>query len=188
MYIQSGEWGIISRVNRQLRFKDGVLQTRRFRLIVCVMLAGLLPCLGALFGVVKFYESRAVELRTAEIQNQCTILSNQLNIYGYLDDSSSEVINAGLTQLTNIYNGRVMIIDQDLKVIKDTYGLDEGKTDVSENVIRCMRGERTSFYDKKNHYIEVTSPITQAGSDQPAGVILAKVSPYSSQGARQGLS
>ena len=187
MYIQSGEWVIISKVKRQFRFKDRVLKNMRFRLIVCVMLAGLLPCLAALFGVVKFYESRAVELRTAEIQNQCTILSNQLNIYGYLDDSSSEVINAGLTQLTNIYNGRVMIIDQDLKVIKDTYGLDEGKTDVSENVIRCMRGERTSFYDKKNHYIEVTSPITQAGSDKPAGVILASVSTDSIEVTRQVL-
>ena len=50
-----------------------------------------------------------------------------------------------------------------------------------------MRGERTSFYDKKNHYIEVTSPITQAGSDKPAGVILASVSTDSIEVTRQVL-
>ena len=50
----------------------------RFCVILCTMLAGLIPCLATLFGIVAFYESRAVELRTAEIQNQCTILSIQL--------------------------------------------------------------------------------------------------------------
>ena len=77
-------------------------------------------------GIIKAYESRAVSLRTAEIQNQCTILCDQLNSYNYLVDNSSEVVNASLTQLTNIYNGRVMIVNRELTVIKDTYALDEG--------------------------------------------------------------
>lgn len=68
-----------------------------------------------------------------------------------------------------------MIIDRDLKVIKDTYSLDEGKTDVSENVIRCMQGETTNQYDRRNHYIEVTSPILGAEDDEVAGVMLATV-------------
>ena len=176
MYIQSGEWVIISRVKRQFRFRDKIFKNMRFRFILFAMLAGFLPCVAALFGIVKFYESRAVELRTAEIQNQCTILCNQLNNYGYLSDTSSEVINTSLVQLTNIYNGRVMVIDKDLRVVKDTYSLDEGKTDVSENVVRCMKGERTNFYDRTNHYIEVTSPIVESGGDKVLGVMLASVS------------
>lgn len=176
MYIQSGEWVIISRVKRQFRFRDKIFKNMRFRFILFAMLAGFLPCVAALFGIAKFYESRAVELRTAEIQNQCTILCNQLNNYGYLSDTSSEVINTSLVQLTNIYNGRVMVIDEDLRVIKDTYSLDEGKTDVSENVVRCMKGERTNFYDRTNHYIEVTSPIVESGGDKVLGVMLASVS------------
>ena len=176
MYIQSGEWVIISRVKRQFRFRDKIFKNMRFRFILFAMLAGFLPCVAALFGIAKFYESRAVELRTAEIQNQCTILCKQLNNYGYLSDTSSEVINTSLTQLTNIYNGRVMVIDEELRVIKDTYSLDEGKTDVSENVVRCMKGERTNFYDRTNHYIEVTSPIVESGGDKVLGVMLASVS------------
>ena len=176
MYIQSGEWVIISRVKRQFRFRDKIFKNMRFRFILFAMLAGFLPCVAALFGIAKFYESRAVELRTAEIQKQCTILCNQLNNYGYLSDTSSEVINTSLTQLTNIYNGRVMVIDEELRVIKDTYSLDEGKTDVSENVVRCMKGERTNFYDRTNHYIEVTSPIVESGGDKVLGVMLASVS------------
>lgn len=187
MYIQSGELVIISRAKRQFKFRENIFRNMRVRFILFMMLAGLLPCLTALFGIVKFYESRAVELRTAEIQNQCTILGNQLNNYGYLTDTSSEVINANLTQLTNIYNGRVMIIDNELKVIKDTYGLDEGKTDVSENVVRCMKGETASDYDRKNHYIEVTSPIMETGGDKVVGVMLISVSTDNIEATRQVL-
>ena len=175
MYIQSGEWVIISRAKSHFRLKDKFFKNMRVRIIVVFVLAGLVPCLGALFGIVKFYEFRAVELRTAEIQNQCTILCNQLGNYNYLTDTTSEVINANLTQLTNIYNGRVMIIDRDLKVVKDTYSLDEGKTDVSENVIRCMQGETTNQYDRRNNYIEVTSPIMGV-DNEITGVMLASVS------------
>ena len=185
MYIQSGEWAIISRVRRPFKFRDNIFKNMRFRLILCIMLAGLAPCLATLFGVANFYESHAVELRTAEIQNQCTILSNQLNNYSYLTDTSSEVINASLTQLTNIYNGRVMIIDRELSVVKDTYSLDEGKTNVSENVVRCMRGETTNYYDRENHYIEVTSPITEAGGEGVMGVLLASVSTDNIEATKQ---
>lgn len=148
----------------------------RFRYIILFILAGLVPCLVVLFGTLHFYEYRAVELRTAEIQNQCTILCDQLSDYGYLSDPSSEVINSNLTQLTNIYNGRVMIIDRDLQVVKDTYSLDEGKTDVSENVVRCMQGETTNHFDRRNRYIEVTSPIYASDDERIVGVVLASVS------------
>ena len=175
MYIQSGEWVIISRAKSQFKFKDKIFRNLRFRIILLVMLAGLLPCLAALFGIVTFYESRTVSLQTAEIQNQCTILSNQLNSYQYLENPSSEVINANLTQMATIYSGRVMVINEDLKVLRDTYSLDEGKTDVSENVVRCMRGESTNYYDRKNRYIEVTSPIMESGGNRVKGVVLASV-------------
>ncbi len=176
MYIQSGEWVIISRGKIQSKFKDRILKNLRFRIILIVMLAGFLPCMASLFGIVTFYESRAVSLQTADIQNQCTILSNQLNSYQYLDDTSSDVINANLTQLATMYNGRVMVINDELEVIKDTYNLDEGKTDVSENVVRCMKGENSSYYDKKNHYIEAAAPVMSSDGRTVTGVILASVS------------
>ena len=174
--IPSGELVIISKVKIHFQVRDTIIRSLYFRIILIILCAGILPGIFAYMGIIKAYESRAVSLRTAEIQNQCTILCDQLNSYNYLTDNSSDVVNASLTQLTNIYNGRVMIINKELTVIKDTYALDEGKTIVSENVIRCMRGESTNYYDKKNRYIEVTSPITESGAEEIAGVMLASVS------------
>lgn len=176
MYIRSGEWVIISRAKTQFKFKDKIFKNLRFRIILFMLLAGLLPCVAVLFGIAKFYESRAVGHQTAEIQNQCTILCNQLNTYHYLENTSSDVINANLTQMATIYNGRVMVIDGNLRVVKDTYSLDEGKTDVSENVVRCMRGESSSYFDRGNRYIEVASPISDQKTGKVTGVMLATVS------------
>ena len=144
--------------------------------MLMLVLVGVLSGTTVYVGIIQAYESRAVSLRTAEIQNQCTILCDQLYSYDYLSDNSSEVINSSLVQLTNIYSGRVMIVDQDLKVVKDTYALNEGRINVLERVVLCMRGQSTSYYDKKNHYIEVTSPIMEDGTDRIVGVMLASVS------------
>ena len=163
-------------VDVHIRVKTHIFKSMRFWLIVLFVVFGLIPCLASYVWTVKTSEQRAISVRTAEIQNQCTILSNQLNSYQYLTNPSSEVIDANLTQLTNIYNGRVMIINQNLDVIKDTYGLDEGKTMVSENVIRCLRqGKSTSYYDKKNRYVEVTAPVISEAK-AVTGVMLASVS------------
>lgn len=176
MYIRSGELVIISRGSFHFKLNGKFLKSLRFCIIVLLLAVAMIPCFAAYSGIIKAYETRAVSLRTAEIQNQCTILSNQLNSYNYLADTSSEVINASLTQLTNIYNGRVMIVDKELQVIKDTYALDEGKTIVSEDVIRCMQGNSTNYYDKGNRYIEVTSPVMEGDSEKISGVMLASVS------------
>ena len=47
---------------------------------------------------------------------------------------------------------------------------------MSENVVRCMHGETTNYYDRKNDYIEVTSPIFEPGGEDVIGVVLASVS------------
>ena len=108
----------------------------KFRIILLVALAGIVPVLIMRGVFLTSYEKRAVEVRTAEIQNQCTILSNQLSSSGYLTGDTSETIRTELVQLSNIYSGRVMVIDGNFKIQEDTYEMDEGKTIVSGNVIR----------------------------------------------------
>ena len=175
MYIQSGELVIISKGKFCAKVKEKCKSLRLYVILV-ILAAGIVPSALIYVTIVRTYEARAVSMRTAEIQNQCTILSNQLHSDQYLKDGSSEVIDASLNQLTNIYNGRVMIIDENLQIVKDTYGLDEGKINVPENVIRCMQGKNTDYYDKKNRYIEVTSPIKDTKSGEIEGVLLASVS------------
>lgn len=174
MYIQNGEWVIILGVRNY--FRKSIFKSLRFRLIILMFLAGMLPMIVLKAVILNSYEKRTVDVRTADIQNQCTILCNQLGDLYDQDGETSDTVRTELVQLSNIYNGRVMIIDQEFRIVEDTYGMDVGKTIVSGNVIRCFSGEGTSHYDAGNRYIEVTSPIKGGDSETTEGVMLVSVS------------
>jgi len=163
------------------------LKSIRFLVFIIILLVGLVSCIAMHYGIMESYEERAVSLRTSDVQNQLTVIGNHLLANNYLEDSSSEVINAELDQLSDLYDGRVLIINKNFKIVKDTYGLSAGKTIVAEEVIRCFRGETISKYDDKNGYIELTIPLTkkkpvsmsggeESYSEDVIGVMLTSVS------------
>ena len=145
-----------------------IWRSLKFRLFVILFLMGLVPTLIIKEGILQNYENRAVAVRQSDVQNQLKIIANHLITYNYLQDTSSEVINAELEQLSNLYSGRVLIINGNLKVVKDTYGISEGRTIISEEVIKCLKGTTMSNYDEKNGFIEITTPIVETVSAQTA--------------------
>lgn len=148
--------------------KIKIWRSLKVRLFVIIFLMGLIPSYFIRAGILQNYEDRAVEVRQSDVQNQLKIIANHLITYNYLQDTSSEVINAELEQFSNLYNGRVLIINGNLKVIKDTYGISEGKTIISEEVIKCLKGTSMANYDRKNGFIEITTPIVETVSAQMA--------------------
>lgn len=141
--------------------KSKVVRSLRFRIFFIILLVGIVPTTILRYGILQNYEKRAVDVRISDVQTQFKILANHLITYNYLKDASSEVINAELDQLSNLYDGRVLIVDYNFNVIKDTYGISEGKTIISEEVIRCFKGESIANYDPVNQFIETTTPIMQ---------------------------
>ncbi len=162
-----------------------VFRSLRARIFVLVFLTGLISCLVVHQVILYNYETRAVDVRKNEVQTQMRILADHLITYGYLQDTTSEVVNAELDLLANLYDGRVMIIDDDLRIVKDTYGISEDKVIISEEVVNCLKNGNsgiTSVYDAQNHYIEITTPIVETISSDNGdeeyvrGVILISVS------------
>lgn len=138
-----------------------ILRSLKSRIFLILLIVGLVPCVSMRYAILQNYEQRAVSVKISDVSTQLRILANHLITYHYLQDTSSEVINAELDQLSGLYDGRVLVINNDLKVVKDTYGISENKTIISEEVVRCIKGENTSRYDKNNGYVEMTIPITE---------------------------
>lgn len=174
MYIRSGELVII--LGDKFVIRKRFLKSLRFRIIVIMLAVGIIPCLVIKATILSNYEQRAVSLQISDLQNQSMILCDRLAGAGYMNNTDSEVLNAELTQFSNIYKGRVMIVDDRFQIIQDTYDADEGKTLASKDVIKCFRGKGTNHYDMKNRYIEVTSPIIQRDTKVVEGVMLVSVS------------
>lgn len=138
-----------------------ILRSLKSRIFLFLLIVGLIPCVSMRYAILQNYEQRAVNVKISDVSTQLRILANHLITYHYLQDTSSEVINAELDQLSSLYDGRVLVINNDLKVVKDTYGISENKTIISEEVVRCIKGENTSRYDRNNGYVEMTIPITE---------------------------
>ncbi len=131
----------------------------RARIFFMILLVGIIPSILMRQGIVRNYEERAVEQRTQAVQAQLKIVADHLINEDYLNTPSSKVISAELDMLSNLYDGRVLIINGNFKIIKDTYGISEGKTIISEEVVKCFLGESVAKYDSENGYIEMTTPI-----------------------------
>lgn len=139
------------------------------RIFLIISITGIIPCIMIKYAILDNYEERAVSLRTSDVQTQVKIIADHLLNYNYLQETSSEVINAEIDQLSNLYDGRVIIINGNFKIVKDTYNISEGKTMISEEVIKCFKGQNTANYDERNGYIEITTPIMLPGTVSDSG-------------------
>lgn len=148
----------------------------RFRILILLLIFGIVPCLFMRVGFLNAYEHRAVSLRTSEIISQAKLIAAQVVANDYLNDTSNSSVTAQLDQLSTLYDGRVLLIDSSFDIVKDTYALDEGKTILSEEVIRSYRGESVTKYDSEHLYIELTVPLVDTNSNQTLGVMLVSVS------------
>lgn len=168
---------LFARIKSELN-KISVLRSLKFQLTALIMAVGLVCCLVMRFGIMESYFNRALEVRTSDVQNQIKIMADHLITYNYLQDQASDVVNAELAMISNLYDGRILIINNSFKVIKDTYNVSQGKTIISEEVIKCFKGESITNYDDNNNYIEMTVPITMTAEDKQmvVGVILCSVS------------
>ncbi|MGN8774344.1 sensor histidine kinase [Candidatus Weimeria sp. HCP3S3_B5] len=149
------------------------LHSMRAAIFLALLLLGVIP--GVITGGIFFrmYESRALDMDAVSMTNQTQLLSDQILSTGYLKNTQVDEINTQLKALGNIYSGRIIIIDNSLRVVKDTYDISEGKTFVWKNVIESLRGQRTSVYDRVSHCLIITVPIQNSdSSNNIEGVIL----------------
>lgn len=164
--------------------KISLLRSLRVRIFLLLMVMGMIPSYVTRAALLHNYEERAVNVKISEVSNQFKIIANHLLTYNYLQDTTSEVINAEINQIANLYDGRVLIVNSNFKVIKDTYGISEGKTIISEEVIKCFKGENTTYYDDEDGFIEMTIPIMDTvtvnqGEQKPVsikGVMISSIS------------
>ena len=139
-----------------MKEKTTYFKSLRFRILVILVFIGLIPSFIVEHGILNSYEERTVSIRTSGVKTQCDILVNQLITEQYLQNPTDEGINSELAMLSNVYSGRILIVDQDFKVIKDTYDMDRGKRMISKEILQCFRsGEEKISYDRKNSYIEM---------------------------------
>ena len=152
-----------------------IFQSMHFRLLIILLLVGLVPANIMLRGVLTGYEKQSVSMRASMIRNQCLRLSRDLFATNYLDTGSSDVVDSALMQIADLYGGRVIVVNGSFCIIRDTYGLDEGKTVVAKEVIECFKGLNSDYYNAANDFIEVVSPIQDDVTRNVEGAFIVSI-------------
>ena len=166
------------RLNWTKRFSPNskFFKSLNFRIMVIFFLIGILPAMILSAVFLSAYTKQSLTRQGNDVNNQCQILASQLGSANYLDDPSNEKLTGELMQLATLYDGRILIIDRNFQIIVDTYALEEGRTMLAEEVIKCFKGESTSHY-VSGRFIEMTVPILSSSEDKNIiGVILASAS------------
>lgn len=139
----------------------------RFYLFLLIFLAGIIPAFIIKETTIRSIEGKLVSQKTMELRQRCSILADQLGAEASLQMvlANSEGLQNELNWISEMYSGRLLLIDNTYRIILDTYGLDEGKTCISDEVFRGFKGESYSNYDRDKNFIEFTVAVTN-GNDK----------------------
>ena len=161
------------------KLKD-FLKSLRFRLIVCILIVAIVPSWIVGYAILSSYENRALQIRETEVLNQARIISNQIAASGYMDGNRDtvEVLRAQIGMMTTLYDGRILIVDDNFRVLYDTYNLDDNRILISEEVLQSYHGEATTIYDSESRYLEIAIPITNPNDEAQTviGMLVVSVS------------
>ena len=145
-----------------------------------MVLMGIIPMVIFNKGFQSTYTDIAISNKISELQKHGNILATRLDMAGYFTNADIDEINNEIDGLTDVYKGknvnaRILIIDKNMVIIKDTYGSEVDKTIISEDVIKAFGGQNSQYIDKHNKYVELTVPVTNTNKDV-IGVMIMRFS------------
>ena len=166
-----------------------------FRVLILLLLIGLVPVFLMKRGILRGFEDQTVSMRANMIRNQCSRLSADIIDAGYLSEGDPElsedtlnIIDKELNQIAELYSGRVILVDNQCGIIRDTYGLDEGKTVIARELIECFEGKDTDYYVAENDFIEVVCPVIEETTKNVIGAFIVSIPTTDIILARRNLS
>lgn len=163
---------------RQWNLLKPRIVSMKLPLIILFLLLGMIPLLVQSQVLVESFRQNQVEAKNIEVQNQCLILSSKMTRSGYMNGANRDPLLTGeMDVLADVFNGRIVIVNKNYKIIKDTFGLAENKINITEEVLRCFQGDSSNQYNRKKHYFAQTIPIYDNSADKKIdGVMVVTVS------------
>ena len=127
-----------------------------------MMLIGIVPVNVLKYGILENYGSQAVQQRVDLIRTRSMMIASQLSTSDYMSGNANDETDTQISQLGTLWGGRVVVVNSNFRIIRDTYGLDEDKIIIAKEVLSCFMGEVSSSYNHSYGFLEVTVPIRSA--------------------------
>ncbi len=144
-----------------LRFpwKQKFIISLKVPIVVLLVVFGLIPMILSTQTILTSMKQNQIDARMIEVQNQCQILSSKMTRTGYLDGEEKGDLSSEIETMADVYNGRIVVVNRDFRVVQDTFHIAENRIHIAEEVIRCFQGENSSRYNKDKHFFAQAIPI-----------------------------
>ncbi len=137
---------------------------------------GVLPLVLFSLILLNSYRSRAIEQQTTKIQTRGAVLCNLITSSAFFTNDVTSKVDSELTQVSDIYDGRVMVVDSGLKVLRDTYGFEEGKTLLIPEVTPVITGRVANVTLVQSDHVLIVLPVYQADQSSVGGAVVMNFS------------
>lgn len=114
--------------------------------LIIVLCAGIMIIYSALSN--RLYMQRYQDQLEKNVISQTAYLKNNLEA-NHLSLSKPEKLELQIESMANALYGRILVIDRDYRIVKDTYGNEESAHIINSDVIAVMCGQTTDKMMKK---------------------------------------
>ena len=115
------------------------------QLIFAMLLLCIVPVVIVSIQIVSNYHDREKKAMQTEARELCADFANRIQNTGYLTNSAQAELSAAMDTAAQIYDGRILVVNSELQIIKDTFKREEGKTMISEEVVQSLQGKAPSY-------------------------------------------
>ncbi len=126
-----------------------------------------------LFGMflTNSYSSKLWDKKAETIQNRCVMAADRIKASGFQFTSMNESLDNEIEQFAGLMEGRIMVLDHNYRIVKDTYGIEDNRYLMTEDVIRVMTGNDYTPKRVSQYYMQMVYPITDTAGESIIGVI-----------------
>lgn len=160
----------------KLKEKINVLKSLHIQSMGVLILIGVIPLIIFSLILLNTYRTRNISQRISEIQVRGNVIANLILSSAYFTNEEKTEVDAELSQVSDMYDGRILIVDSRLKVIRDTYGLEEGEIVLLPEVIKCFRGDAAKVVNQRRDNVEIYVPIMGTDNKTVHGVVVMNFS------------
>ena len=92
-----------------------------FRFIAITLILTVIPLFVVRGTLLMNIQDKLWSERVDSIERHSSFLASQMIKLGYFDGENENIINNLITQLDSIYDGRVIVVDENFTVLRDSY-------------------------------------------------------------------
>ena len=106
------------------KFSFSAFHSLGFKIALIILLIGIIPFLVCVPISLRAYKSVSIHTDATNLMAQAAQYNSQLVTSGYILGEENNELDIELKAIADSYNGRILLVNSALKVVKDSYSVD----------------------------------------------------------------